>query len=263
MEPLIKIHFQKLRAKDYPDIIKRCKHFSIFTQRDKNELEISSVNELMRHWTDFMAIATRVTQFFSSRGWFMGDEIIPFKSDFFFKIQDTIEYCYKGYHETSYQSHYCKSDWGCKRLMSIRKEINSSDKLTSQKHWYRYGHFEGGHWLIDKGAILSALKKEAESNFLEACPVFDFEKIKKAVDELPDEIELNDQWQILKRTELRKEGFVEIPFSIAPAWIKIDDEKPGHLLFEVDLNIKPKINPEYMTEEEINRFLDEMNKKRH
>ncbi len=263
MEPLIQIHFRKSRAKDFPDIIKRCKHFDDFTQGDVNKLSIGSVNELMNNWADFMVIATRVPNFVGSRAWFMGDEIVPFKPDFFYSLQDTLQYCYKGFKETSYIKTFCLHDWGCRRLSSIRKEIDPADKWTFHMHWYRYGHFEGDRWLIDKGSILNVLKREAQNNYLNACPAFDFERVKKAVDKLPDEIELNEQWQILKRTELKKDGFIEVPFSIAPAWIEPNEDNPGHLQFEIGVGVKVKkrIDPENMTEEEINQFLDEMNRK--
>ena len=94
-------------------------------------------------------------------------------------------------------------------------------------HWYRYGYFKGDKWIIDKGSILNILKREAEKNYLNACPAFDFKNVEKAVNDLPDEIELNENWQILTRTELRENGFVEVPFSIAPVWAELEeDENP-------------------------------------
>lgn len=87
--------------------------------------------------------------------------------------------------------------------------------------------------------------------YLDACPVFDFEKVKKAVEDLPDEIVINENWQVITRTELRKEGFVEIPYSITPAEIETDDEQiteVGHS----EEGEKKEIDPENMSEEEIN-----------
>ncbi len=261
MTPLIEFHFYKSRAKDYPDLISRCKHFESFTQakepREKNKLVINSVNELMNNWPSFMAIATRVPLMVGSQGWFMGDEIVPFKPDFFYQIQDAIEYCYRDYRASNFQDEFCNSDWGCRKLSSIQKHINPEDRWTFHMHWYKYGHFEGDKWVIDKGAIMSILKKEAENNYLEACPVFDFKNVEKAVAELPNEIELNDNWQILTRTELKKDGFIEVPFSIAPAWIEPEKDDPAEYQTKSDrkLNIKD-IDTTYLTNDEINDLID-------
>jgi len=261
MTPLIEFHFYNSRAKDFPDMVRRCKHFENFIQSkapgEKNKVAIESVNELMNNWPDFMVLATRVPLLVGSQGWFMGDEIVPFTPDFFYRIQNTIEYCYKDYKESNFQDEFCNSDWGCRKLSSIQKSINPEDKWTFHMHWYRYGHFEGDRWIIDKGAILRILKKESENNYLESCPVFDFDRVKQAVDELPDEIELNENWQILTRTELKKDGFVEVPFSIAPAWIEPEEDDPVEYETKSQRKLDIKnIDTSHLTNDEINDLID-------
>lgn len=245
--PLIEFHFFKSRSKDYPDVIRRCNHFDDFAKakddKDMNRLVIYSASELLEHWSDFMVIATRIPKFAGSAAWFMGETVYPFKNEFFYKIQDSLYYCYNnGYEQTSLINH-CESDWGCKQITDMTR-YHSNDIWLMARHWYRYGKFEESVWKVDKGAILHALETEAKEKRLEVCPVFSLLSLKRYVDTLPNEILVDDRWNVLTRTELTRDGLKEIPFGIVPAQI------------EVDNNIIEPIDWSTKTEEEMNHFLD-------
>lgn len=249
MKSLIEFHFYKSRSKDYPEIMRRCKSFENFapglTASDKNQLSIITVNEVLNNWPDFMYIATSLPKIKGSSAIFMGENVIPFTNELFYKIQDSLWYCFeKGYNQTSHQSQHCDSEWGCKQLTELYR-FHSDDKWVMANHWYRMGRFDSDlKWKIDKGAILQVLRNEAERKKLLSCPVFSLQKVKEIVNELPDEIIIDENWTVLTRTELTKDGFKQIPFSIIPSEIEVEDT----LIEQYDWD--------KMSENEINEFLD-------
>lgn len=266
MPPLLTFRFPQSRAKDFKELLARCKHFDEFiVDGDRYELNIKSPNELLLNWADFMVLATRLPRLTGSSATFMGDDVIPFTPDFFYKIQDSLYYCYhKGYKSTSFRSQFCESDWGCKQLNSVLRYL-PSDKWQSVRHWFRFGRFDNGKWAVDKGAIFEALCTEADLKRLAVCPVFSSQTIKQLVDKLPDFIELDHNWQILTRTEITQKGIEEVPYMIVPNYYEVE---PNVEPFsdKIDFEIKSEtINPmprvedsQNWTEEEMNRFLDGM-----
>ncbi|HLW07215.1 MAG TPA: hypothetical protein VKY45_06585 [Marinilabiliaceae bacterium] len=248
MKPLIQFHFYKSRSKDYPEIIRRCKSFEDFVQgktgSDKNQLSISTVNEVLNNRPGFMYIATSLPKIKGSSAIFMGENVIPFTNELFYKIQDSLYYCYQnGYNETSFQSAHCESDWGCK-LLTDTTRFHTDNIWAMARHWYRYGRFEESVWKVDKTAIAHALLTEAKNKRLAVCPMFNLAQVKEYVETLPDEILIDERWTVLTRTELTRDGFKEIPFGIVPADIREHDEPLG----PIDWGAK--------SEEEINEFLD-------
>ena len=248
MKPLIQFHFYKSRSKDYPEIIRRCKSFEDFVQgktgSDKNQLSISTVNEVLNNRPGFMYIATSLPKIKGSSAIFMGENVIPFTNELFYKIQDSLYYCYQnGYNETSFQSAHCESDWGCK-LLTDTTRFHTDNIWAMARHWYRYGRFEESVWKVDKTAIAHALLTEAKNKRLAVCPMFNLAQVKEYVETLPDEILIDERWTVLTRTELTRDGFKEIPFGIVPADIRVHDEPLG----PIDWGAK--------SEEEINEFLD-------
>lgn len=253
MPSLISITFRHSRAKDFPDILRRRKNFDRFFKGEVYTLEINEPNELLSKWNDFMAIATRIPQLAGSSASFMGEPVIPFKPDFFYKIQDSLYYCYhKGYKQTIFRDRYCTGDWGCRQLTGVVKE-HVVNRWELERHWYRLGKFEGGVWKVDKTAIYRALMNEVGLKLLDICPAFNEERVMDLINNLPDEIIIDHNWTVLKRKELTKDGFREIPFSIVPKEIKVEDS-PIDLKEEEPL---PELDVENMTEDEINDFLDE------
>jgi hypothetical protein len=241
---LIKLSFPHSKAKFFPDLLKRCESFDTFSKSDLYQIEINEVSELLKNWSDFMVIATRLPKLKGSSAWLMDEPVLPFKPEFFYKIQDSLYYCYnEGYKQTSHQGLYCEGEWGCKQLNEMTK-YHSDNRWDMARHWYRYGKFDGLIWKVDKGAIFHALRLESKNKKLNICPAFDIQKIKDEVDRLPDEIVLDDNWTILTRTELTVDGFKEVPFAIIPVDIDVYDEP----IEPVDWSTK--------SEKEINDFLD-------
>jgi len=192
----------------------------------------------------------------------MGEPIVPFKSEFFYKLQDSLHYCYgNGFKNTSFRDSFCEGNWGCKQLTSLQKH-HSPSRWDMSFHWYRYGKFDGDIWRIDKGQILQILKTEAEIKLLAACPAFSLDKIEEFVNQLPDEIIVNEHWKVVSRQELTRDGFKDVPMYIIPKEIEvIEEEIKGGLQKEIGQVSFTQKRIEDMNEDEINRFLDDMNNK--
>ena len=258
MPPLITLTFKHSRAKDFPDILRRCRNFKRFSKGDGYTLEIADANELLERWYDFMALATRLPQLAGSSATFMGDPVIPFKPEFFYKIQSSLYYCYhKGYKQTTLRHTFCDGDWGCRQLVNLMK-VHSMSQWDMHRHWYRIGHFEGDIWKVDKQVIYQVLLNEAEIKCLKVCPSFSEDRIMEFVDQLPEEIIIDENWTVLTQKELTKDGFKEIPFSIVPKEIDVDDS-PIVAKKEKSRSI---MDFENMSEDDMNDFLDEWMKRR-
>lgn len=253
MPPLITLSFKPSRAKDFPDILRRCRKFKHFSKGEDYTLEITGANEILEHWLDFMALATRLPQLAGSSATFMGDPVIPFKPDFFYKIQDSLYNCYhKGYKQTPLRHTFCDGKWGCRQVNTIAKSHPMS-RWDLHGHWYGIGHFEGDIWKVDKQVIYQILLNEAEIKYLKACPLFSEKRIWEFIDQLPDEIIIDENWEVLTRKELTKNGFKEIPYSIVPKEIDVDDSP---IVAKKDKS-RSILDFENMSEDDMNDFLDE------
>lgn len=264
MPSLVTLRFCRSTAKDFKELLTRCKRFDGFSQDgDRYQLSITSPNELLQHWSDFMVLATRLPKLSGSSATFMGDDVVPFTPELFYKIQDSLYYCYhNGYQSTSFRGQFCDSDWGCKQLNKMLRYL-PADRWQSVRHWYRYGRYVAGEWMIDKGAIFQALKTEAELKRLSVCPVFSLQSIKAIVDQLPDKITIDHTWQVLTRSEVTERGIVDVPYMILPNPPVQHDIEP--FSDAPDEDVPPPMpnvaDVDKWTEEEINRFLDGMNSK--
>lgn len=91
--------------------------------------------------------------------------------------------------------------WGYHQLRSINRYLpENKAQLLEKKFWFQFGSFSSPHvWKVDKNQIRAILRQEAEDNYLPLCPSFDFTRVEKIVDRLPDDIDLkkNPNWQIL------------------------------------------------------------------
>jgi hypothetical protein len=84
--------------------------------------------------------------------------------------------------------------WGCKYLNRIFRDPQGSGKYkTSNKYWYNFGSFdENGQWIINKNYLLKRLAAEIQEKGIDSCPYFDFENIRKAVQDLPDSVVIDN-----------------------------------------------------------------------
>jgi len=82
--------------------------------------------------------------------------------------------------------------WSCHKLDFIKYEIGGfGDYKKSNRFWYNFGHFKGDLWIIDKEIILEKLLEHASKKGIDICSFFDVNKIRFAVNNLPDSISPN------------------------------------------------------------------------
>lgn len=99
-------------------------------------------------------------------------------------------------------------------------------------YWYNHEHFDKDNsiWVIDKKAILKALRKEIEINYLTFCPVSSETKMLEVINELPEKINLtgNAYWNIVYEKKFSGDKIIDVPVSIEHV-IPNDESEINHL----------------------------------
>lgn len=205
MDKDFEIKFGKSSSSNYQTAVNIAKKFSDFTALDGQ----SSVNiiktdseEIYNKYKTFEKLYSIIYGWKSTVITYKGQEIQPYN---FFHQFNLILKCSKGYDNSVVKETYCNlsntlEGWGCKHLTDIKRHLDSDGYYySSTKYWYRFGNFESEKvWKVNKALIREHLKKEVENKKIEHCPIFSIEKIFKAVDELPDTINLEEgsNWEI-------------------------------------------------------------------
>ena len=99
-----------------------------------------------------------------------------------FDVEDNTEYCYRN------------CGWGCKFIdsISLRNYSYRYNYYLNSNAWYKYGHFVDNIWIINKEEIKNKIYAEIKKKNLEVCKRFDISRINKAIDLLPERIEVTD-----------------------------------------------------------------------
>lgn len=140
--------------------------------------------------------------------------------------------CYSSYQKTVIQEIYCwnyrdKQGWGCKQLEAIKRHYYPDSPYELGKdilYWFEVGNFVDANdnlWRIDKKQITKLLKREAELKRLNLCPIFNFDRVVAAVNQMPEEINVaeSNQWEIEYSNEL---GYEPVAIKIRPKEPTID-----------------------------------------
>ncbi|RKJ40556.1 AAA family ATPase [Acutalibacter sp. 1XD8-33] len=186
----LKIIFYKSSSKYYDSVCLQCENFVGYScEKSANtlvlgmeeirqcEFEIKGILETIRNWTK--------TEYFI-------DEERATLTDIntIFTIVD----CEAGCSSCIHPEEYCyeNAGWGCKSLdlISLRKDSYYSYRLSNC--WYEFGHFENNVWNIDKEQILFMLQKEVKKKKVNICKHFSYERLQKALDTLPNIIEVTE-----------------------------------------------------------------------
>lgn len=263
---MIKFEFKKSRSSYFKDVIKYARMFDHFAESTENTYDLTiDKTELFEKWKYFAPLHHYITKWAGTKVWINNKLIIPYKNDSFYALQE-IHYCLRSYNESYDKNNYCSQDnefigWGCFRLKSIQKNISS----FRWNYWYKYGTFNKDNvWVIDKLKIKEILHNEAISRRLDICPCFDFSKILRSIENLPNIIDLTQDkgWQINYTTNFSGSSIVKIPIGIIH--IDIDDENfqsNYELRNNEDLEMEDLIkskNYDNLTEEQMNRLIEYM-----
>ena len=94
-----------------------------------------------------------------------------------------------------------KEGWGYSKLDAVNRYLpEAREQLLDTLYWFQFGSFESQHvWMFDKMQIRAILQQQAEDKWLHLCPAFNFRKVEKIVERLPDRINLdnNPNWKPL------------------------------------------------------------------
>jgi hypothetical protein len=117
--------------------------------------------------------------------------------------------------------------WGCKYLNRIfRYPQCPGNYKTSNKYWYNFGSFdENGRWIINKNYFLERLAAEIEEKSIDTCPFFDLERVRKAVQDLPGSMEI-DNLKFRKYYISEYEDGEKIQKAVNIRHIKVDTSPP-------------------------------------
>lgn len=214
MQPFsIEIHFPFSRSKIYPDTLKHARLFSDFRQ-NPNILKITDIDELFGRWDDFSIVIFNTTKWAGTTVFFCGKPLLPYKNSFFYALLD-VKRCYGQYKENTDKVGYCsESDWGCHRLNNMGRYFKGLD-LYMKNPWYKYGHFiDAKTWAVDKSRIFEVLSEEAFLTLADTCPGYNPERIRQFVLKLPDQITIDDNWEIEYKLDVESSGLKGLPVSI-------------------------------------------------
>lgn len=199
------IKFGKSSSSNYQTAVNIAKKFSDFNLIGDN----STVNvirtdseEIFNKYKTFENLYSIIYGWKTTVMTYKGQEIQPY--NFFHQFNQIIK-CSKGYENSVVKETYCNisntlEGWGCKFLTDIKRHLDSDGYYySSTKYWYKFGSFESEKiWKVNKALIKEHLKKEVENKKIEHCPIFSMERVLKAVDELPETINLEEgaNWEI-------------------------------------------------------------------
>lgn len=199
------IKFGKSTSSNYQTAVNIAKKFSDFTPIGNN----STVNairtdseEIFNKYKTFENLYSIICGWKSTVITYKGQEIQPY--NFFHQFNQVLK-CSKDYENSVVKETYCNisntlEGWGCKFLTDIKRHLDSDGYYySSTKYWYKFGSFESEKvWKVNKALIIEHLKKEVENKKVEHCPIFNIDRVSKAVDELPDIINVEESanWEI-------------------------------------------------------------------
>jgi ATP-dependent 26S proteasome regulatory subunit len=133
--------------------------------------------------------------------------------------------CADKYSAALIPSDYCKINkdtkgWSCKFLRAVDRDLpRSAYRLGRMDYWFQFGHFMSPTiWEIDKEQLRDVLRREVESQRVNACPFFNFQNVENIISELPDHIDLatSDSWIIRYQDAVNGQVIEKKPLDIAP-----------------------------------------------
>ena len=199
------IKFGKSSSSKYHAAVNIAKKFSDFDLiGDKSTVNVirTDSEEILNKYKTFENLYSIIHGWKTTVMTYKGKEIQPY--NFFHQFNQIIK-CSKEYEYSVVKDAYCNisntlEGWGCKFLTGIKRHLDSDGYYySSTKFWYKFGYFESEKiWKVNKALIIEHLKKEVENKKIEHCPFFSMERVLRAVDELPETINLEEgaTWEI-------------------------------------------------------------------
>ena len=185
------ISFLISRAKTFPKAFKiACQLGAIFNEKTV-QLEIS-ISKLLYAYQDLFPLIEIIHSWKSLSATYNGKKVHSYR--FIMGIWLSVRECAKK-HMNSMNDRHCwfatdSPRWGYKFFNRIfRDPQGPGNYKSSNKYWYNFGNFDDiGRWIINKNYLLEKLDAEIKEKGIDTCPYFNFENVRKAVQNLPDSI---------------------------------------------------------------------------
>lgn len=194
-----KLSFNKSKSKNYIKVLKLCNQFENFKENNTENIEntlVINIEELVLKFNLLSTILTLVKDW-KNVNFYKNDEIIDITQ--FKYYYNLINECNNDYYRINKTNHcndsFDRKGWGCKHINKILRDINYASKYRVSEYWYRYGWYENDLWHIDKKAIIKELNNEINSKNINLCNIFNYDNLLNEVDNLPDTISLNENWE--------------------------------------------------------------------
>jgi len=210
---IIEFTFNKNTSTNYTKVVNLCSKIGVFIHEngDRNILTMTE-RDIFSKWDVFNYVFHYIKRWTSFDIRIDGELVIDYKmkSDFFYSVQD-VRNCYINYLRAEYKNEYCDSHWGCHKLKAI------SFHIYGLRKWFHYGHFISDTvWQVDKNALKSIMYDESKMRYLELCPCFNYERIDRTLNNIPNEIDisLDNEWVIEYKKVFLNGKFVSVPHTI-------------------------------------------------
>lgn len=199
----LEIRFKKSTSKSYPESLKLLKAFSniVISKSGDSENSVTiSQDEFIEKFHIVNILWGMVGNWKSSRILINGKTANLSNLNGYSNIVG----CYEKYKSTVIQEEHChlhgnKEGWGCKFLAEVSRYFPDT-YWGRDRYWYDFGHFESENiWKIDKEKIQGILQREIELRKVSLCPIFNYERVKVIINELPDFIDIraDDKWDVI------------------------------------------------------------------
>ena len=223
--PKLKIQFGKSTSQNYQTAVNRLKEYKNHSLMDKG----SDFNSIVIEGKEISKFYRRLENLWYLVGGWKSTSIFLNETPINFydlnKYRNIID-CNENYDNAINQEEHCydyndKEGWGCKFLQEINRYLPTGyfHRYGRDKFWYKYGKVKSASvWEIDKPKLEEALNKEAKARNLNFCSVFDFEKVKTIITELPDEIDIekSEDWEFEYREIIDGTVIKKKPIGIRP-----------------------------------------------
>lgn len=187
--------FQRSNSKNFQKALNHVYNLGVTWDGQTARIEIPEDN-LLKAYEEIHFLFGYIQNWKSLRATFRGKEVRPFR--FIFLVWRNVDACRREC-RTSKNPRHCWSSvdakgWGCKQLRCILRYTNGpAHYKVSNRYWYNFGEFaDRDVWAVNKELIFKKLKEESEEKALDLCPHFKINKVKEAIDNLPDFIRVDN-----------------------------------------------------------------------
>lgn len=186
----IKIIFYKSSSKYYDSACMRCESMGSYSQDKNVNTLIVNISEVKANVHQFYEIVNTVKNWSKTEFYIDDLQVTSQKVEALLPVINCEGNCQK----CVVADEYCYEDmgWGCRFIESIALRQKSYYSRHGKWSWYEIGHFVDDKWIVNKERIIEILKDEISDKYLSLCSCFSIERIKHAVDVLPDFIEVTD-----------------------------------------------------------------------